>query len=76
MQQLRVQTTFLPSFGASHHLCLHGHAILHFISTLNNCSNVINQTLLRPLDIQLTFPDLEPRFLNLFLIRMNIMRFL
>jgi hypothetical protein len=22
-EQLRVQTTFLPSFGASHHLCLY-----------------------------------------------------
>jgi hypothetical protein len=50
----------------------------HFISvsTLNNYSNVINQTLLWPLNIQLAFLDLALCFQNLFLIRMNIIRFL
>jgi hypothetical protein len=50
----------------------------HFISvaTLNNCSNVINQTLLLPLNIQLAFLDLALCFQNLFLIHMNITRFI
>jgi hypothetical protein len=46
----------------------------HFISvaTPNNCSDVVNQTLLRPLYIQLAFLDLALCFLNLLLIHMII----
>jgi hypothetical protein len=46
----------------------------HFISvaTLNDCCNVIDQTLLCPHDIQLTLLDLALRFLNLFLVHLNI----
>jgi hypothetical protein len=69
-------THLCTSLGRTNITC--GCASSHFIdvATSNNFSDLIDQPLLCPLYIQLAFLDLALCFLDLLLIRINIMRFL